>query len=199
MNIKNLNIKEEDVIVYKSFKVPNLRNLSQTYLEQTNYLNLRDTRFKREDVTEGEIGDNDENSSTMTTLIDEGVTDGSETATNDELNLAGDDSADESLGEEFISQESSTTSPSSSTTPYSCEEDDLDDDVTMKKINQVYIDEDDELMIISLDVELRRNIFYTIKVDFNGNMTSDKGLFYKLFGENTENPRFGINWYIFNI
>lgn len=169
------------MVVYKSFKVPNLRNLSQTYMEHTNYLNLRDSRYKREDVTEGEI---DENGISVTTYESEIVTNESDVTTINSRTMS--------------TTQSTSSSTVTSTTPckrQDDEEDDLDDDVTMKKINQVYIDEDDELMIISLDVELRRNIFYTVQIDFQGNMTNDKGLFYKLFGENTEHPRLVCNIY----
>lgn len=156
-------------------------------MEHTNYLNLRDSRFKREDVTASEF---DEDGSSTVTGTDESITDEGESTTvfddDDEKELT-------TTTERPTTHATTTTTAACSTTPgrkHDDEEDDLDDDVTMKKINAVTIDEDDELMLISLDVELRRNIFYTVKIDFQGNMTDDKGLFYKVFGENTDNPRF---------
>lgn len=162
INVKDLKINEDDVIVYKSFKIPNLKNLSQTYLDSTNYMNLSHSRIKRNIELIDDGGGALDINSTDSLIIP--IDDTSQNPCIDD---------DDDNGKSNINEE----------------EDDLDDDVLMKKINQVYFDEDDEHMIISLDVELRRNIFYTVKVNFMGNMTNDKGLFYRIFNEDSENPR----------
>ncbi|XP_050101249.1 glutamyl aminopeptidase-like [Anopheles aquasalis] len=52
------------------------------------------------------------------------------------------------------------------------------DDFVTIKILDLEFDESNEKMIIFLGTEMKKDIYYIVKVNFTGNMTNDKGLYY---------------------
>nr|XP_040240307.2 aminopeptidase N-like [Anopheles coluzzii] len=52
------------------------------------------------------------------------------------------------------------------------------DDFVTIKILDIEFDESNEKMIIFLGTEMKKDIYYIVKVNFFGNMTNDKGLYY---------------------
>lgn len=188
INVKDLMVNEEEVLVYKSFKIPNLRNVSQSYLESINYQNISRARVRRQ-TDDGDGVDTDQEMTTTIGGDDEATVVTPSSQEEDASSPATDHDSNESSTE---SDGTTTSVPLMTTNELPCNSDDDDDfdeeadDLVLKKINRVDLDEDDEKLIISLDSEVRRNIFYTIKINFAGNMSNDEGLFYKIFDEKPE-------------
>uniref|UniRef100_A0A182SN13 Uncharacterized protein n=1 Tax=Anopheles maculatus TaxID=74869 RepID=A0A182SN13_9DIPT len=63
------------------------------------------------------------------------------------------------------------------------------DDFVTIKILDIEFDESNEKMIIFLGTEMKKDIYYIVKVNFFGNMTNDKGLYYTHYEDDAPTHR----------
>lgn len=64
------------------------------------------------------------------------------------------------------------------------------DDFVTIKILDLEFDESNEKMIIYLGTEMKKDIYYIVKVNFTGNMTNDKGLYVTHYEDGEENHKY---------
>lgn len=64
------------------------------------------------------------------------------------------------------------------------------DDFVTIKILDLEFDESNEKMIIYLGTEMKKDIYYIVKVNFTGNMTNDKGLYVTHYDDGESNHRY---------
>lgn len=63
------------------------------------------------------------------------------------------------------------------------------DDFVTIKILDLEFDESNEKMIIYLGTEMKKDIYYIVKVNFTGNMTNDKGLYVTHYKDGESNHK----------
>ncbi|XP_055615513.1 aminopeptidase N-like [Toxorhynchites rutilus septentrionalis] len=157
LNVKNLNIKLDDVAVLKSIRLTNLdfdEDLDWDLSEEDILPRLRKKRSVAVNATESiTSGDNDENN--------------------------GGESEDPS----------NVTAPIDKSKYYHHPVFPSDDFVTIK-ILDLEFDESNEKMIIYLGTEMKKDIYYIVKVNFTGNMTNDKGLYFTHYKDGEGDHKF---------
>lgn len=160
LNVKNLNIRMEDVTVLKSIRLTNAdfdEDLDWDLSEEdimTWGLHRRKRRQVVGNETEVEAVVEEEGGGVTSTTVDS-------------------NSGGEVLDEDY--EENATVIDKS--VFYHHPVFPPDDFVTIK-ILDLEFDESNEKMIIYLGTEMKKDIYYIVKVNFTGNMTNDKGLYW---------------------
>lgn len=149
LNVKNLNIKLEDVTVLKSIRLTNLDFDEDLDWDLSEEDLLPRFRMKRQ------------------------VSDAKETFT---------------VEEPIESSENETVNDLPTVEYYHHPVFPPDDFVTIK-ILDLEFDESNEKMIIYLGTEMKKDIYYIVKVNFTGNMTNDKGLYVTHYDDGEPNHR----------
>jgi hypothetical protein len=86
----------------------------------------------------------------------------------------------------LTSATSSVPASSDNSTKYSSRATLSEDDFVTIKVTDLEYDEPNDKLLIYLGTEMKKDIYYIVKVSFAGNMTLDKGLYYTQY-ENEDN------------
>uniref|UniRef100_A0A182R112 Aminopeptidase n=1 Tax=Anopheles farauti TaxID=69004 RepID=A0A182R112_9DIPT len=169
LNVKNLKIRLENVTVLKSIRLTNNdfdEDLDWDLSEEDLYSLPRLNRRRRRQVEDPE---RDDTSRSTVPPTEEEANDGGEEV---------DDEPEDTdrLGVLTSSSVENATIIDKSKF-YHHPVFPADDFVTIK-ILDIEFDESNEKMIIFLGTEMKKDIYYIVKVNFFGNMTNDKGLYY---------------------
>uniref|UniRef100_A0A182NAG3 G-protein coupled receptors family 2 profile 2 domain-containing protein n=1 Tax=Anopheles dirus TaxID=7168 RepID=A0A182NAG3_9DIPT len=169
LNVKNLKIRLENVTVLKSIRLTNNdfdEDLDWDLSEEDLYSLPRLNRRRRRQVDPAPDPPADEGNDGGEELDDERATGNGTTESGGPANLPSSSSG---------SVENATIVDRSKF--YHHPVFPADDFVTIK-ILDIEFDESNEKMIIFLGTEMKKDIYYIVKVSFVGNMTNDKGLYY---------------------
>ncbi|XP_058063360.1 aminopeptidase N-like [Anopheles bellator] len=182
LNVKHLQIRLEDVAVLKSIRLTNMdfdEDLDWDLSEEDLYSLPRLNRRRRRSQTEPLPADTPSNFSTP-----RAADDGDENNAKETMDYAdGDGFESENEGSNVTDWSSVRRASTENATVidkskfYHHPVFPTDDFVTIK-ILDLEFDESNEKMIIYLGTEMKKDIYYIVKVNFTGNMTNDKGLYY---------------------
>lgn len=205
VNVKELKIKPSDVSVYRSLKLTNLDFDDDPEWDSKEIAKNTVTRRTKRDTTEevelaeenGEEMQDEDDVTEEETHIDnqtviepppEKVVEAQEEETEDANNDAA-----EVVPEEDTIFSSSTVEPEFSSTstkrPRTNRYHHINlskDEFIPIKITDVEIDEANERLFIYLGTEMKKDIYYIVKMEFSGNMTHDRGLYFTTY-EDTSN------------
>ncbi|ETN63262.1 protease m1 zinc metalloprotease [Anopheles darlingi] len=200
LNVKNLRIRMEDVAVLKSIRLTNMDfdedldwDLSEEDLYSLPRLNRRRRRRRQAEPTVNMASRPDNRSATAMNPVErhEDERQGDPQPENSAREVTDDEDGE---GEAVVDVTLSSSPPpppkpviNSDSTENATVIDKskfyhhpvfpADDFVTIK-ILDLEFDESNEKMIIFLGTEMKKDIYYIVKVNFTGNMTNDKGLYY---------------------
>lgn len=145
LNVKNLNIKLDDVAVLKSIRLTNLDFDEDLDWDLSEEDTLPRFRTKRNAVNVNESATSDGNDENNSAELEDSIN--ATTVTIDKAKYY-----------------HHPVFPS--------------DEFVIIKILDLEFDESNEKMIIYLGTEMKKDIYYIVKVNFTGNMTNDKGLYF---------------------
>uniref|UniRef100_A0A182JLE3 Aminopeptidase n=1 Tax=Anopheles atroparvus TaxID=41427 RepID=A0A182JLE3_ANOAO len=210
LNVKNLKIRLADVAVLKSIRLTNMDfdedldwDLSEEDLYSLPRLNRRRRRRQAEPVEGGQSTpastggeDNREHDTIGVSLHSDDQNSAREAS--DEEDEDGKRSQAEKNVENSEGELTNKPDPLSSSVENATVIDKskfyhhpvfpADDFVTIK-ILDIEFDESNEKMIIFLGTEMKKDIYYIVKVNFTGNMTNDKGLYYTHYEDDAPEHR----------
>lgn len=215
VNIKELDIKPSDVSVYRSLKLTSLDFDDDPEWDSKEILkNSVTRRSKRETEEAEEVGEEseDEEESTETVTesdeeledpvvaeVQEPPPDDAEEAeeepqaeTEEETNNA----AEIIPEDEEVIVSSSTSEPESASTSTKRPRTNRYHHINLEKdefipikVTDVEHDEANERLFIYLGTEMKKDIYYIVKINFTGNMTHDRGLYFTTYEDNANEIR----------
>ncbi|XP_055598880.1 aminopeptidase Ey-like [Uranotaenia lowii] len=174
LNVKNLAIKLEDVTVLKSIRLTNLdfdEDLDWD-LSEEDMLPFRMRRRRRRQAGNDTVEVEEEVAPSVLQTGGQGDDNGGEVV----------DGGDPVEVQETTTQENKVEYYFHPIFP-------PDDFVTIKIVDLEF-DESNEKMIIYLATEMKQDIYYIVKVNFTGNMTNDKGLYFTHYEDGEGSHKF---------
>uniref|UniRef100_A0A336KLP7 CSON013121 protein n=1 Tax=Culicoides sonorensis TaxID=179676 RepID=A0A336KLP7_CULSO len=214
VNIKELDIKPSDVSVYRSLKLTSLDfDDDPEWDSKEIQKNSVTRRSKRETEEVGEMGDGDGENETTVPVTTENVVvaDNQNTPPNNAeeqneepqveiIDVQSEADEEETINNaaEIIPDEdtiisSSTSEPESASTSTKRPRTNRYHHINLEKdefipikVTDVEHDEANERLFIYLGTEMKKDIYYIVRINFSGNMTHDRGLYFTTY-EDTAN------------
>lgn len=212
VNIKELDIKPSDVSVYRSLKLTSLDFDDDPEWDSKEILkNSVTRRSKRETEEADEVGEEDEqeqetSEQPVVAEVQETPPDNAQEAAEEVVEThshsaaeaeEADDEEDINNAAEVIPDEevvvSSTSEPESASTSTKRPRTNRYHHINLEKdefipikVTDVEHDEANERLFIYLGTEMKKDIYYIVRINFSGNMTHDRGLYFTTY-EDTAN------------